>query len=165
MNAERARELTSKCQNLLEQTQNILRAALKSQSAISWEKLITKYPLPKPEYPKIIDCPPKPTWTKAFEQIKARDYPDAVTQWKIEHEQAIARWTETFKQAEAENIRRHNEHTAAIERWDAGRLEYERNEVAKLRFSYESLLPSGIVKSNLSRPRINLLTYFCRRKS
>ena len=60
-------------------------------------------------------------------------------------EQAVAEWKKAFQKAEAENIRRHNEYTTALEQWDASLIKYGNNEVARLKADYESLQPRIVV--------------------
>ncbi len=105
----------------LEKIRNILRSALNSRPIINWKKLVAEYPMPQPASPEIVDGPPWP---------------------QTEDGHTIAKWFEANQQAEAENISRQNEHVAALERWNASRIEYEKKEVARL--EAESLLPGAV---------------------
>ena len=124
---EQAQEKTQEANARLEEVRNILYSPVWSKSVLDWEKLVPQYSLPKPTSPKIAVCPPFP---------------------QTEDGHVIAEWYKANQQAEAENIRLHNEHTAALKKWDANRIEYEKKEAARLKA--ESLLP-------------NMVTYRCER--
>ena len=61
-----------------------------------------------------------------------------------------AAWRDAVPKAEAENLRRYDESIAAMERWNAARLEHQQQQqqqnaaIDKLKADYESILPDAI---------------------
>jgi restriction system protein len=159
----------------LEKIRNTLRSALKSKPEIDWKKLVAEYSLPKPACPNTLDFPPKPQankpakpvylqcpdrpqeeqavakWNEACEQIEAEnlrllnEYTAAVNRCEIEHEPAVAEWYKACNRIKAEKSRRQKGHAVVLEKWNASRIEYETNEIVRLRADYKSLLPNVVV--------------------
>ena len=170
-----AEEQTKEAKIKLEKVRNILRSALKSKPEIDWEKLVAEYSLPKPAYPTTFDLPPKPQankpakpvylqcprrpqeeqavakWNEDCEQIEAEnlrllnEYTAAVNRCEIENQPAVAEWNKACNRIKAEKSRRQKEHAVALEEWNGSRIEYEKNEVVRLRIDYMSLLPNVVV--------------------
>jgi restriction system protein len=126
-----ARWRTQQFQERLEQTRNILLAALDSKHAIDWEELIEEYSLvePKPEPPLYYESrptkpelisPEPPSYIEYSPEPQRNDEKYRSSVETSLQEYAYVRdyeaWAKEIKQTEAENQRRYDENVAAIER-------------------------------------------------
>jgi len=88
-------------------------------------------------------------WAKEIKQIEAenqRRYDENVAtieRCNSQYEQEITKWQRTNERIKTENLKRREKYEAAMEQWDAGRLQQE-SEVTKLKANYEKLNPSAI---------------------
>lgn len=99
----------------LDEIRNILWSAVRSKPVIDWRKIAAEYPVPKPAYPTTIECPPKPQTNSPAEPVYL-EYPDRPANY-LKDWQTVAEWDEACKQVKAENLRRHHEYKAALEKW------------------------------------------------
>jgi restriction system protein len=138
---QEAFERTAEAQSAIDQVNRTLEATLSVNDAIDWETLKNQEAFPKKEPlpPVYGEYPPEPQ-PNAPEFQPILTLLDKLSKSRVEKkqadaqllfDQAYARWAQTVEAIKAEDDRLYNEQVAALEAWNAERLEYEANQIAQ----------------------------------
>jgi hypothetical protein len=118
---ESAIEQTHNQQSRIEQTKNILHAALESKNESDiWQQIIAGQLAAIPPSPTLFEVPVKPEFIEPASEtyIDFAPEPQPETLPAARFEKAYARWAENVKRIEAENQRRYERNLAAINDWN-----------------------------------------------